>query len=435
MWLGGPRRVGDSIARRLGRRGAAAHRLHVPADAGAPGPWEELSGRPATGLLATRGADVSLLVADALASLQLPAALAPAILSFAMQEVLDRAGRRTSTTGTGSARPRRALTRDHLTTTSRRRRRTGRSCRPALRPRRRADRFPAMLSVPQSGRRGPAGARGRRVPGRAGRRPRPHRVPVEDAYLAGRSASWPIWSLRRRRSRSRRSCSSPTAGRSAHSRSAPFQCEWDAGERVDRAPDPRGRRRSATAAGSSRTSGRGSRSSPKRSTSTSSSSPRSSPTQRPVRQRPEAGRLQDLRRRHGRRRSPTSRPRTSRSSWSRRSTSARACATRCRRWQGRRRRFSAACGRRPGDAARLQRQRLHAGPALDRSGRARPGHRSHARVGRHGALRRHRRCARRARAAARAAIDAALQRRRRSVEPRRSRRPSRAPKAATRRST
>ena len=46
--------------------------------------------------------------------------------------------------------------------------------------------------------------------------------------------------------------------------------------------------------------------------------------------------------------------------------------------------------RRPGHAARLQRQRVHAGAAQPRQGRARQGDRSDARVGRHGALRRRR---------------------------------------------
>ncbi|HET7218599.1 MAG TPA: hypothetical protein VFJ02_11155 [Vicinamibacterales bacterium] len=54
-------------------------------------PWEMLSGRPSLGLLATRGADVSILIADALASLKLPSQLAPGVIAYAMQEVLDQA--------------------------------------------------------------------------------------------------------------------------------------------------------------------------------------------------------------------------------------------------------------------------------------------------------------------------------------------------------
>jgi hypothetical protein len=51
--------------------------------------WESLSGRPAAGILATRGADVGLLIAEALARLRLPAALSPGVAAFAMQDVLD----------------------------------------------------------------------------------------------------------------------------------------------------------------------------------------------------------------------------------------------------------------------------------------------------------------------------------------------------------
>jgi hypothetical protein len=51
--------------------------------------WETLAGRPAAGLIATLGADVNLRVADALAARRLPAALLPAVLAFAMQDVLD----------------------------------------------------------------------------------------------------------------------------------------------------------------------------------------------------------------------------------------------------------------------------------------------------------------------------------------------------------
>ena len=90
FWLGGPR---PSAIRSLDAFGAAALPLtgclclKMPAARA----WEEKSGRPATGLLATQAVDVSLQVADALASLRLPASLAPAILSFAAQDVLDRA--------------------------------------------------------------------------------------------------------------------------------------------------------------------------------------------------------------------------------------------------------------------------------------------------------------------------------------------------------
>lgn len=53
--------------------------------------WEERTGRPATGQLATRGADVALQIADLLASLHLPASLAPGVVAYAMQDVSDEA--------------------------------------------------------------------------------------------------------------------------------------------------------------------------------------------------------------------------------------------------------------------------------------------------------------------------------------------------------
>ncbi len=53
--------------------------------------WEELSGRPAQGAMSTRAADVSILVAEALATRGLPAALAPGVVAFAMQDALDDA--------------------------------------------------------------------------------------------------------------------------------------------------------------------------------------------------------------------------------------------------------------------------------------------------------------------------------------------------------
>ena len=54
-------------------------------------PWENLGGRPALGVLGTRGADIPILVAELLASLQLPAEIAPGIMAFAMQHVVDSA--------------------------------------------------------------------------------------------------------------------------------------------------------------------------------------------------------------------------------------------------------------------------------------------------------------------------------------------------------
>src|SRR6185295_1293895 len=90
FWLGAPR---PATIASLDAWGATALPLtgclclNMPAAR----PWEEMTGRPSTGLLATRAADVALQVADALASLQLHAKLAPFVLGFAMQEVTDKA--------------------------------------------------------------------------------------------------------------------------------------------------------------------------------------------------------------------------------------------------------------------------------------------------------------------------------------------------------
>jgi hypothetical protein len=90
FWLGSPRGANASA---FDAWGAATVMLdgclclRMPR----PEPWELRSGRPATGHLATTGADVSLRVAEVLAELKLPAALAPAIISYAMQDVVDLA--------------------------------------------------------------------------------------------------------------------------------------------------------------------------------------------------------------------------------------------------------------------------------------------------------------------------------------------------------
>jgi hypothetical protein len=55
-----------------------------------PRAWEDYGGRQMP-VLASRGADVALQVADALASLQLPASLAPALSAFVTQDVLEHA--------------------------------------------------------------------------------------------------------------------------------------------------------------------------------------------------------------------------------------------------------------------------------------------------------------------------------------------------------
>jgi hypothetical protein len=79
-----------------------------------PVPWEILGGRPSLGLLATRGADVSIIVADTLAALDLPAQIAPGVIAFAMQEVLDQARPAHFDDWSGFSRAASALTRDSL---------------------------------------------------------------------------------------------------------------------------------------------------------------------------------------------------------------------------------------------------------------------------------------------------------------------------------
>jgi hypothetical protein len=90
MWLGKPR---TSASVSLDGWGAAVLPLNGCVCLAMPlaRPWEALIGRPSLGLLATRGADVSILVADTLASLQMPAEIAPGVIAFAMQEVMDQA--------------------------------------------------------------------------------------------------------------------------------------------------------------------------------------------------------------------------------------------------------------------------------------------------------------------------------------------------------
>ncbi|HZB25879.1 MAG TPA: hypothetical protein VE379_07095, partial [Vicinamibacterales bacterium] len=62
-------------------------RLRMPR----PQPWESLAGRPSAGHLASLGADVGLRVALGLADLKLPAAVAPAVMAYAVQDVIDAA--------------------------------------------------------------------------------------------------------------------------------------------------------------------------------------------------------------------------------------------------------------------------------------------------------------------------------------------------------
>jgi hypothetical protein len=90
MWLGKPR-VTEALS--LDEWGAAVLPLTGCLCLVMPRaqPWESLVGRPALGLLATRGADVGILVADTLASLKMPAQLAPGVMAFAMNEVVEQA--------------------------------------------------------------------------------------------------------------------------------------------------------------------------------------------------------------------------------------------------------------------------------------------------------------------------------------------------------
>jgi hypothetical protein len=89
FWLGAP---GDDAPAGVDAWGAAALRLNgclclrLPARS----PWEDLAGY-STEVLATKGADVPLKIAETLAMLKLPARLAPALAGFVTQDVIDRA--------------------------------------------------------------------------------------------------------------------------------------------------------------------------------------------------------------------------------------------------------------------------------------------------------------------------------------------------------
>jgi hypothetical protein len=90
MWLGKPR-VTEAMS--LDEWGAAVLPLTGCLCLVMPRaqPWESLVGRPSLGLLATRGADVGILVADTLASLKMPAQIAPGVMALAMSEVVEQA--------------------------------------------------------------------------------------------------------------------------------------------------------------------------------------------------------------------------------------------------------------------------------------------------------------------------------------------------------
>ena len=90
LWLGAPRTL---TAAPLDPWGAATLPLTGCACLQMPHAraWEDLSGRPSQGIMATRAADVALAAADALAARRLPAALAPGMVGLAMQDALDAA--------------------------------------------------------------------------------------------------------------------------------------------------------------------------------------------------------------------------------------------------------------------------------------------------------------------------------------------------------
>ena len=111
MWLGRPR---TSVS--LDGWGAALVPVTGCICLGMPAAraWEFYSGRPSQGLLATRGADVSVIVADTLAALGLPAQIAPGVIAFAMQEVLDQAQPAHIDDWSGFSRAASAISRDSL---------------------------------------------------------------------------------------------------------------------------------------------------------------------------------------------------------------------------------------------------------------------------------------------------------------------------------
>jgi hypothetical protein len=113
MWLGRPR---ASAAIALDAWGATTLPLDGCACLTMPSaaPWERLAGRPAQGLLASRGADVQIIVADALASLGLPSQIAPGVVAYAAQEVIDQARPAHFDDWSGFSRAASALTRDNL---------------------------------------------------------------------------------------------------------------------------------------------------------------------------------------------------------------------------------------------------------------------------------------------------------------------------------
>jgi hypothetical protein len=113
MWLGRPR-ANEVIS--LDAWGATTLPLNGCACLAMPpaAPWERLAGRPAQGLLATRGADVSIIVADTLATLGLPSQIAPGVVAYAAQEVVDQARPAHFDDWSGFSRAALAVSRDNL---------------------------------------------------------------------------------------------------------------------------------------------------------------------------------------------------------------------------------------------------------------------------------------------------------------------------------
>jgi hypothetical protein len=113
MWLGRPRAAAGAS---LDGWGAAILPVTGCVCLAMPSaqPWEFLAGRPSLGLLASRGADVSIHVADALAALGLPAQIAPGVIAYAMQEVMDHARPAYFDDWSGFSRAASALSRDNL---------------------------------------------------------------------------------------------------------------------------------------------------------------------------------------------------------------------------------------------------------------------------------------------------------------------------------
>jgi hypothetical protein len=88
FWLGSPRAI---PAAALDAWGAATVMLDGCLCLRMPlaGPWETWAGRPSMGYLASGSADVGLRSAMLLSELKLPATLAPAVVAYAVQDVID----------------------------------------------------------------------------------------------------------------------------------------------------------------------------------------------------------------------------------------------------------------------------------------------------------------------------------------------------------